>query len=85
VDTRRRLLTNMGIDGYLTTEIAVGPVKNLENQRTITVTVKIIRASDLADAWSSRCSIETGRFYFEDEAVEIATRCALESALMVGA
>lgn len=81
--TRRRLLAEMGIDGYLTTRISVGHVKNLEGQRTLSVTVSIIRAADAAPAWTSRCSIETGRYYFADEAVELAARCALESALMV--
>ena len=83
-ERRRELLGEMGVDGYLTSLITVGEVQNLENQRTISVTVTITRASDGAIAWSSRCSVETGRFYFADEAVEVAAKCALESAMVVG-
>lgn len=83
-DIRRRLLLDLGIEGYLTTRITVGQAKNVEDQRTVSVTVSIVRAADLEAKWTSVCSIETGRYYFADEAVEVAVRCALESALMVG-
>lgn len=83
-DTRRRLLEELGIEAYLTTQIFVSRRKNVEDQRTISVTVSIIRARDLEPKWTSQCSVETGRYYFADEAISVAVRCALESALMVG-
>ncbi len=41
-----------------------------------------VRLADETLAWESECGVETGDFHSEPQAVELATRCALESATL---
>jgi hypothetical protein len=80
---RAAVAAEMGVDGALAPRITVGPAKNAEGQRTVEVRVTLTRA-DGALVWRSRCAVETGRFHDLDQAVERATRCALEATLVAG-
>lgn len=81
-DEQRALLAAMGIRSTLRALIALGPPHGLSGQRTITVHLALVRLSDEAVAWESQCGVETGDFHSEPQAVELATRCALESATL---
>lgn len=82
---RADLLAEMGVEGMLAAHIAMGPIENAEGLRTVTVTVRVSRARDGALVWRSRCAAVTGRFHGLDQAVELATRCAVEGAALMGA
>lgn len=82
---RAALLADLGIDGLLVSSISIGPRKNSEGQRTIAVTVTLRQASDGSLVWRTRCGVESGRFNDTDQAIETATRCALEGAAVAGA
>ncbi len=79
---QRRLLQDMGINGVLSATVSLGIPHGMAGQRTVTVEVSLRRMSDDALAWQSACSAETGDFHSEPQAVELATRCALESATL---
>ena len=77
------LLLSMGIDGYLYSRISVGPPRKMAQQRTVAVEISVARVADQAMAWRSTCRVETGDYYSLDQAVELAARCALDSATTV--
>lgn len=79
---QRDLLTAMGIRGVLHTTLALGIPHGLAGQRTVTVAVGITRLSDEAIVWQSQCSVETGDYHSEPQAIELATRCALEAGAL---
>jgi hypothetical protein len=76
---QRDLLTAMGIRGLFRAEVSLGVPRGMAAQRTVTVAVAVTRLADEALAWQSQCSVETGDYHSEPQAIELATRCALES------
>lgn len=76
------LLEGMGIRSVLRANIALGVPHGLSGQRTVTVQLALIRLADSAIAWESECGVETGDYHSEPQAVELAARCALESATL---
>lgn len=79
---QQSLLTAMGVRGLLHATISMGTPHGLSGQRTVTVQLAVTRLSDGALAWQSECGVETGDYHAEPQAVELATRCALESATL---
>jgi hypothetical protein len=79
---QRDLLTVMGIKGVLHATITMGIPHGMAGQRTVTVAIAIARLSDEQLVWQSECGVETGDFHSEPQAVELATRCALESGTL---
>ncbi len=82
LDQQRAILVGMGAKGILTTHITMGMPHGMARQQTVTVALAITRAEDNALAWSSRCSVETGDYNSTERAIQLATRCALESATL---
>ncbi|MEO8703884.1 MAG: hypothetical protein ABI867_27795 [Kofleriaceae bacterium] len=76
---RRDLLMAMGIRGIVTTTIAMGIPQGMAGQRTVTVAIAVSRLADDKLVWQSQCGVETGDFHSEPQAIDLATRCALES------
>lgn len=79
---QRALLQDLGIRSVLRANIALGVPHGLSGQRTVTVQLALIRLADEAIAWESECGVETGDYHSEPQAVELAARCALESATL---
>ncbi len=79
---QRELLAAMGIRGTLRTVITLGVQRGMSGQRTVTVYLGLVRLADESLAWESECGVETGDFHSEPQAIELATRCALESATL---
>jgi hypothetical protein len=78
-EERRRMLIAMGVDGVLATEVGMGPPRGMARQRTLTMRVTITRLDgDLI--WRSECDVETGDYRSDEQAVDQAARCAVESA-----
>ena len=80
VEERQRVLGEMGVDGFLASRIVMGPMKNVEGQRTVEIHLVVTRVHDNALVWRSRCAVETGQYHSIDQAVDLAARCALEGA-----
>jgi hypothetical protein len=81
-DDRRALLDEMEVDGFLWSAISIGPPRGMSWQRTVEVSLRVTRAHDERLVWQSRCAVETGDYHTTERAVELATRCALESATL---
>jgi hypothetical protein len=80
-DERRRMLVSMGVGGILATEVAMGRARGMARQRTLTMRVTVTRL-DGELVWRSECDVETGDYRSDEEAVDLATRCAVESAAL---
>jgi len=79
---QRELLTAMGVRGVLRAQVALGTPHGMAAQRTVTVGISLARIEDDLLVWQSQCDVETGDFHSEAQAVDLATRCALESATL---
>jgi hypothetical protein len=79
---QRDLLTAMGIKGLLYATITMGIPQGMASQRTVTVSIALTRLSDEQLVWQSECGVETGDYHSEPQAIELATRCALESGTL---
>ena len=79
---QRELLAAMGVRGVLRAQVALGTPHGMAGQRTVTVGISLARLDDDLLAWQSQCDVETGDYHSEPQAVDIATRCALESATL---
>lgn len=79
---QRELLAAMGIRGLLHATITMGLPHGMAQQRTVTVAVAISRLGDGQLVWQSECGVETGDFHSEPQAIDLATRCALESGTL---
>lgn len=79
---QQSLLQAIGVGGLLHATISLGTPHGMAGQRTVTVQLAVTRLSDGALAWQSECGVETGDYHAEPQAVELATRCALESATL---
>lgn len=82
-ETQMLMASEMGIDGILQSEMRVGHRQNVSDQRTIEVHVSLWRVFDgqsaMGEVWASHCSAETGVYNDLEQAIDTATRCALES------
>jgi len=78
-DQQQRMLIAMGVDGVLATEVGMGRARGMARQRTLTMRVIVTRL-DGALVWRSECDVETGDYHSDEQAVDFATRCAVESA-----
>lgn len=79
---QRELLTAMGVRGVLRAQVALGTPHGMAAQRTVTVGLSLARLDDDLLVWQTQCDVETGDYHSEAQAVDIATRCALESATL---
>jgi hypothetical protein len=79
---RRDLLKDIGIRGLLYSTIGLGVPHGMAGQRTVTVRIALARLADDAVVWQSECGVETGDFHSEAQALELATKCALESGTL---
>jgi hypothetical protein len=75
------LLATLGADGLIGAELSFGPPRGLSWQRTVGVRVSV-RRLDGALAWRAGCEVETGDYHTVAQAIDLATRCALESAAL---
>ena len=79
---QRELLSAMGVRGVLRAQVALGTPHGMAGQRTVTVGISLARLDDDLLVWQSQCDVETGDYHSEAQAVDLATRCALESATL---
>lgn len=79
---QRALMVEMGLDGLLHASVLMGPARGASQQRTVQVQLQVTRIRDDRLAWSTRCSVETGDFHSTEQAIELATRCALDGAAL---
>lgn len=79
---QRELLSAMGVRGVLRAQVALGTPHGMAAQRTVTVGISLARLEDDLLVWQSQCDVETGDFHSEAQAVDLATRCSLESATL---
>ena len=82
-DEQRDLARELRIGGFLRSDILIGGARGWSQQRTVEVRLEITRAADGAQVWTSRCSVETGDHHATEQALELATRCALDSATLL--
>ena len=80
---KRRLLGELEVSGLLLSRVHLGPSKNIEDQRTLLVELTLMRYPGRELVWNSKCGVDTGRFRTLEQALELATRCALTGALKV--
>jgi hypothetical protein len=73
------ILRDLGADGVLSTRIWVGAGQSFMQRRTTQVQIRLLNAATGDLVWVSRCEIEVG-LVLDNEAIEAATRCALEGA-----
>jgi hypothetical protein len=78
-DERRRMLVSMGVDGLLATEVAMGRPRGMARQRTVTMRFAVARL-DGELVWRSECDVETGDYRSDEQALDEAARCEVESA-----
>ncbi len=87
-ETQRSMAAQMGIDGVFLSEMRVGQRQNISDQRTIEVRLALLRVptdkSPMSLVWSSKCSAETGVYLELEQAIDTATRCALDSVGFLG-
>ena len=82
-EQQRAFLLESGVQGVLSVSISLGPLQGLIfPHRDATIAITMTRVNDGALAWYSRCHVDTGKFHTEELALELATRCALESATL---
>lgn len=79
-EERRALLEQLGVTSLLTATISMSIPRGMAGQRTVSVQVVLRRLDDDTVAWQSECGVETGDYRSEPQALELAARCALESA-----
>lgn len=79
---QRELLMAMGIQGVLYGTISMSTPQGLSGQRLVTVEVAVARLADGQLAWQARCGVPSGDYHSEPQAIELATRCALESGTL---
>jgi len=79
---QRELLSAMGVRGVLRAQVALGTPHGMAAQRTVTIGISLARLEDDLLVWQSQCDVETGDFHSEAQAVDLATRCSLESATL---
>jgi hypothetical protein len=83
LEERRAVIGELEADGILASAITMS-MADLVGDRTIEVRLTLSRVSDEQVVWVSRCAVETGDGDLSTEqAIEHATRCALESATLV--
>jgi hypothetical protein len=75
---QQAMLAALGVDAVLQTRITVGNASGMAMQRTITVDVTVSRL-DARLVWHADCGVETGDYHSTEQAIDLATRCALES------
>jgi hypothetical protein len=80
--TRRALLADLEAEGVLTTSVIVNP-RHDYGDRTFEVVLRLERADDGAVIWRSRCTAESEHAVSYEQAIERATRCAIEGAMRV--
>lgn len=73
-----QLFRALGIAGILRTEVEMGRPHGLSSQFSVRVNVTIHRI-DGAEVWRSECGSETGDYHTIEQAIDIASRCALEA------
>jgi hypothetical protein len=81
-EERRTLLADIGAQGVLQAVVGLGVPHGMAGQRTVTVRLVVTRLADDALVWQSQCQVETGDYHSEDQAVFLATRCALEASTL---
>jgi hypothetical protein len=79
---QRDLLAAMGVRGVLRATIAMSIPQGMAGLRMVSVGISVSRLSDGQLVWQSRCGVMTGDFHSEPQAIELATRCALESGTL---
>ena len=77
---QRAFLEELGVISLLTATISMSVPRGMSGLRTVRVQVVLRRLADDTIAWQSECGVETGDYRSEPQAIELATRCALESA-----
>ncbi len=80
---QRDLARELRIAGFLRSDILIGGARGWAQQRTVEVRLEVRRAADGAQVWTSRCAVETGDHHATEQALELATRCALDSATLL--
>jgi len=81
-EQQRALLIGLGIKGVFRAVISMGIPHGMAAERTVTATIAITRLVDEQVVVQVDCSVPTGDQHSEAQAVELATRCALESATL---
>jgi len=82
IQQQRDLLAAMGVKGVFQAKVAMDIPQGMAGQRTVTVLISISRLVDDALILQSECGVPTGDFHSEAQAVDLATRCALESGTL---
>ena len=80
-EQQQALLAALGASGVLRTTISLGEAHGMAQQRTVDVAVTLTRL-DGQIAWRADCSVETGDYHSAEQAMELATHCALESVAL---
>jgi len=79
---QRELLAAMGIQGALHVTVSMTRPQGMAAQRLVTIEVTVSRLADGQLAWQSLCNVPTGDYHSEPYAIDLATRCALESGTL---
>lgn len=83
LEERRAVIDELEVDGLLSSAITMSRA-DLVGDRSVEVRVTLSRVGDDEIVWASRCRVETGDGDLSTaQAVEHATRCALESATLL--
>ena len=79
---RQALVRELSIDGLLLTTISFGEARGWSAQQTVRVGIAVMLAATDQLVWRSQCSVETGDHHSTTQAIDLATRCALEAATL---
>jgi hypothetical protein len=79
---QREVLDSMAIDGLLAVKLSFGAPEGMSLRQHIRVAVELRRVEPAEVVWSSYCTAESGNNHSTAQAIDLATRCALEGALL---
>lgn len=79
---QREVLDSMAIDGLLVVKLSFSEAEGMSQRQQIRVAVELRRVEPAEVVWSSHCTAESGDHHSTAQAIDLATRCALEGALL---
>lgn len=79
---QREVLDTMAIDGLLAVKLSLTEPEGMSQLQHIRVAIELLRVEPAEVVWSSHCTTVSGDHRSTAQAIDLATRCALEGALL---
>ena len=78
---QHQILRDVGADGVVTTTLTISQARGAEAARTVAVEMAVLLL-DGELVWWSQCRAESGYAASNEEAIDTATRCAIEGSTL---